>query len=293
MAFNLSALSNYTNEVGHELVAKMVANGNTADYVTIQPGIKSAMKIPVFNTTLFGTVQACGWTPSGTTTISQVTCTVTPLQLQDKLCLVDAETKFLQYQLAAGRAGLEDVVFAEKFVDEKLAQIKLYNDQYFWANATYGIVKQLITASASTVNTDTGTAWSTANAVSILDNFKTKVPAAIKGMNDITLFVGQDTFDIILVALKNANYYHIDPTMDINYVMQYLGLTIVGVAGLNGTGAGICTSKQNIIMGTDLMSDTDTIDVWYSKDNNEIRLAAYWKIGGCVLFPEFCVVKSS
>lgn len=293
MALNLNGLSNYTNEVGFDLIAKMVADTKTADFVTIQPGIKSSAKIPVFSTTLFGTAQACGWNPSGTTTITQVTCTVQPLQLQDSMCLVDAETKFLQYQLAAGRAGREDVNFAEQFVDEKLAQIKLYNDQYFWNNSTNGIRQRLITASASTINVSAGTAWSTANAISIVDTFKTSVPAAIKGMGDLVMFVGQDTWDIILIALKNANYFHLDPTVALNYEMNYLGVTIVGVAGLNSTGAAILTSKQNIIMGTDLMSDSDTIDVWYSKDNNEIRLAAYWKVGGCVLFPEFCVVKSS
>lgn len=290
MSFNLTGLSNYTDETSATLVKKMIAQAKTAQFCTIQPNIKSSMKIPLVNSVLSVAAQACGWVATGSTVLGQRTIVVDPKQITEALCLADAETKYLQYQIAAGAAGLQDVNFAQQFVDEKIEQLKLYNDVYFWS--TFKTTLQ--GNSATTVNVGSTTAWTVSNAVNIIDTMKTSVPAGIRSSGDLVMFVAEETFDTILIALKNANYFHIDPTQDLNYVMNYLGIKIVGVAGLNTSGTAVLTSKKNIIWGCDLMSDEETIDLWYSKDNREIRLAANWKAPqGNVLFYDLCVVKLS
>jgi len=290
MAFSLSGLADFTNEYGAEMVNKMVAAGKTFGYVTIQPGIKTADKINLISSTVAVAAGSCGWTASGTSTVGQKTLTVTPLQHQEALCIKDAEKKSLQYLISPGSKG-DDESFASRFVAEKSAQLSLYNENYFWTNATYGIVPQLVAVSATTVSIGSaGTAISIVNVIGFIDDIKTNIPAAIATMKPIC-FVGTDTFDKLVVALKNANYFHIDPTVSLDYSIEYLGMTIVGTVGLNGTNKIVCTVKENLYLGTDLMDENDKFDVWYSRDNNEIRMAAYWKIGQTFLFPDFVVAK--
>src|SRR4051812_13493143 len=114
MAFNLSNLSDYTNEYGADLIAKTVSQGQTIKNVTVQPGIKSADKINTYSSTIYLQAGACGWNSSGSTTLGQVTLTVDPIDMMDTLCVKDAEKKSLQWMIKPGSQG-DDVSFAEKF----------------------------------------------------------------------------------------------------------------------------------------------------------------------------------
>lgn len=291
MAFNLSGLSDYTNECGSALVNKMVAQGKTFQYITIQPGIKSAEKINLVSSTLGVVAGSCGWSPTASgSTVGQKTLTITSLQVQEAMCVKDAEKKSLQYLIAAGSKG-DDISFAEKFIEEKVGQLALYNENYFWSNATYGILPQLLAASASTVTIGSiGVAISTSNIIGFVDSIKTSIPAAIATLTPI-VFMSNSAFDMFVVALKTANLFHFDPSLNSNYEMNYLGMKIVGTPGLAGTNQIVCTVKENLYLGTDLLDETDKFDLWYSRDNNEIRLSAQWKIGQTFLFPDFVVWK--
>jgi hypothetical protein len=55
---------------------------------------------------------------------------------------------------------------------------------------------------------------------------------------------------------------------------------------LTGTKAIIAARKSNLVFGTDLESDLETYDLWYSKDNREARFESIFRAGVQVRFPD-------
>ncbi len=293
MAFSIGSLGSFSQETGIDLVTKAVTQAKTYNYCTIYPGNKSSIKVPLVNSTIAVADQGCLVAPSsavsGTTTLGQRTLTVSPKQVFESLCNTTLETTFYQYQMAAGKAGIQDLTFAEYIASEKLDQIKLWVDNYFWS--TLKITLQ--TNSGTTINVNSTTAFTTSNAITILDNFIISTPAQIKNQGDLIFFCGLETFNTCLIALKNANYYSaaLDVTSQLDEI-NYMGMKIVWVPGLAGTGTVLMTSKKNMAFTCDLMSDTDTMDVWYSKDAKSVLLNCDFKAPqGNTLFYDFCVVK--
>ena len=62
---------------------------------------------------------------------------------------------------------------------------------------------------------------------------------------------------------------------------------------LNGTKKIVAGDlKGNFFYGTDLEGDQEVFDLWYSKDNQEFRLAIKFNAGVQVAFPDQVVVKT-
>ena len=85
------------------------------------------------------------------------------------------------------------------------------------------------------------------------------------------------------------------------YMLPGTNVRVVGVAGLNMindpmvTGASayaVGANIKNLYFGCDLEGDNDTVDLWYSKDNQEFRLAVNFIAGVQVAFPDQAVLAT-
>jgi hypothetical protein len=47
-----------------------------------------------------------------------------------------------------------------------------------------------------------------------------------------------------------------------------------------------------MVVGVDLMSDEERLDIFYSRDNDEVRVRANFKIGAQIAFPENFVTNN-
>lgn len=313
MAFDLSTLSTYTNGYGQELVAKLVAKGQTSEVVNIHPDVKSAVSIPTHSTTLYLTAGSCGWNPSGSTVIGTMVLSVDPISYLEALCVQTAQQYQLQWETKAGTNG-DDVNFAEKFMDEKLKQVALANENLAWKGSkangtgnnarTDGYLAQLIntSASASTVNTTGFTGISSSNVIALFDSMRTIAPSAIKQADDLVLFCGLDSFDTYIQALRTANNFFYDVTgANTAYRIRIPGsnVTVIGTVGLDGTNpitnkaTAVLSPASNFYLGTDLFDESNRADLWYSQDFREIRCAIMYKLGYKIMFPEFVVIHKS
>lgn len=313
MAFNLGTLSTYTNGYGQELVAKMVAKGQTSEVVTIHPDVKSAVSIPTHSTTLYLTAGACGWSPSGSTVMGNMVLSVDPISYLEQLCVQTLEATQLQWQIKAGSSG-DDTAFIEYFMGEKIEQVALANENLAWQGSkahgtgnnalTDGYLAQLIntSASASTVNTSGYTGISTSNVIALFDHMRTIAPAAIKTAKDLTLFCGTDAFDYYITALRTANNFFYDVTgINSAYKIRIPGynVTVVGTVGLDGINpitnkaTAVLSTASNFYLGTDLFSESNRADLWYSQDYREVRCAIMYKLGYKIMFPEFVVIHKT
>ena len=76
MGLDVSALSDFNNEVAGELITKMVYGGSTMEYITIKEGVKFQEPINLMEVDLVLQNGTCVSTPSGSLDFSQRNITV-------------------------------------------------------------------------------------------------------------------------------------------------------------------------------------------------------------------------
>ena len=139
MSLNVSALGDFSNEVAGKIVPKIVYTGNTAEYTSVQEGIKYIEPLNLFEVDLH--IQegyGCATTPSGSATFTQRNIQVCGRQSFDSLCLKDLDTKYLG--ISSLDAGSYNTTWklAETYSDLIVNQMKKANDTFLW-NATSSV----------------------------------------------------------------------------------------------------------------------------------------------------------
>jgi hypothetical protein len=303
MAFNVSALANYTNEQSTELVLKSLFGSKTASILQaagqVQVGVKSAEALNILTSDLWFQTDGCGYTASGNTTFSQRNITVGKIKVEETLCPKTLEAKWMQTQMAAGSPT--SVPFEEQIGQDKANNIAKLLEIAMWQGDTAttntnpntnkfdGFIKLIDAASASTVagNTSSATSITTANVEDLIDNIYNVVPADISDASDLVLFVGIDTFKKYSTALRASNLFHYAADSEgMEIMIPATNVKMIAVGGLNGTNRMFLARLSNLFVGTDLANEEEDYRFWYSQDNDEVRFRASMKYGVQFAFPD-------
>ncbi len=298
MSFSLGTLTAYTEQQRLPLITKAVFSARTAALFTKQVGIKSAAALNLMDTdAVLAAGTACGWTASGTTTFSQRNITVAPMKIQEALCPRSLEQYWMQSQLTQG-STYDGVPFEQAFSEQKALRIAEALENAIWSGSTLvtGMLTILNAASGSTVSGNTGAVSSitTANVISVFDNIYNQIPQAILTRNDLVMFCGWNNFRTLIGAFKantGVMYNQVDlqGLADGDIIYPGTNVRVVAVPGLTGTNRIVCSYLGNFFYGTDLLSDEENFSLWYSKDNDEVRFQAAFKVGVQVAYPDLVV----
>ncbi len=298
MSFSLATLTAYTDQNRLPLITKAVFAARTAALFTKQVGIKSAAALNLMDTdAVLAAGTACGWTASGTTTFSQRNITVAQMKIQEALCPRSLEQYWMQTQLTQG-STYEGVPFEQAYAEQKALRIAEALENAIWSGSTLvtGLLTILNAASGSTVSGNTGAVSSitTTNAISVFDGIYNQIPQAILTRNDLVIFCGWTNFRTLIGALKantGVMYNQVDlqGLADGDIVYPGTNVRVVAVPGLTGTNRLVCSYLGNFFYGTDLLSDEENFSLWYSKDNDEVRFQAAFKVGVQVAYPDLVV----
>jgi len=171
MAFDVSGLSNYTEENEQKLITSSVFGSKTISMMIPMVGVKSSEKINIMETdAVFQAGGTCGWNASGTTALTQRTVTVGKIKVQEALCPKTLEAKYTQNLLQQG-SNPEAIPFEKEYTDKKVALIAAQMETAVWQgdttsgtnNLSYfdGLIKNIGKAYSATgtinVNAITGT----------------------------------------------------------------------------------------------------------------------------------------
>ena len=303
MAFSLASLTAYTDQERLPLITKAVFSARTAALFTKQVGIKSAAALNLMDTdAALQSGTACGWNvagaASGTTTFTQRNITVAPMKIQEALCPRSLEQYWMQSQLTQG-SNYDGVPFEQAFAEQKALRIAEALENAIWSGSTLvtGLLTILNAASGSTVSGNTAAisgSITTANAIQIFDNIYTRIPQAILTRNDLVIFCGWDVFRTLIGALKSNtgvmyNQVDLQGLADGDIIYPGTNVRVVAVPGLLGYNRLVCSYLGNFFYGTDLLSDEENFSLWYSKDNDEVRFQAAFKVGVQVAYPDLVV----
>jgi hypothetical protein len=309
MAFSVSTLANYTKENEALLVTASVLGAKTASLIksagNVMVGVKSAETINIMDTdAFFQAGGTCGWNASGTTSFTQRTVTVGKIKVQEALCPKTLEAKYLQKALPTG-SMYDSIPFEQEYTDKKAVTIASQLETAIWQGDTAsangnlnkfdGLIK-LIGAASGVVDANVSgfvsgaplSSITASNVISLLDGVYKAIPAKVVAADDMTIFVGQDTFRTYTIALKNANMfnYAFDGKADSEFVLPATTIKVVAVAGLNGTNDVFALRLSNLFLGTDLLNEEEKFEIFFAKEADEVRFAAEFKMGVNIAFPD-------
>ena len=109
MAFDVSTLSAYIEQMDFPLIAQMQATGGLAEVADIQAGIKGSSNLQFLSTDVVFGADGCSRTASGTTALTQKTLTVGAIAVSEDLCIKDLNGYWAQVLVKKGAAGEEEM----------------------------------------------------------------------------------------------------------------------------------------------------------------------------------------
>jgi hypothetical protein len=305
MAFDVTALTNYTKENEALLVTSSVLGAKTATLIknagNVLPGVKSSEKVNIMDTdAIFQAGGTCGFNSSGTTSFSQRTLTVGKIKINESLCPKTLETKYLQKALPEG-SRYDSIAFAADYTDKKAARIAAQLETALWAGDTAsanvnlnkfdGLVKLIGTSAVEANNTTyygtPATSITSTNVVAIVDALYKAIPAQVVAKDDMTIFVSQDVFRTYTIALKNANMfnYSFDGKADSEFFLPGTSVKVVATPGLNGINKLYAMRLSNLFLGVDLLDEeANRWELFFAKEADEVRFVSEFKMGVQVAF---------
>ena len=125
------------------------------------------------------------------------------------------------------------------------------------------------------------TTISTTNVLDILDGMWSSIPDNISEATDLSLWVPTSVYKKYIIALKNANLFHIsveDGTEKL-YGTNVAIRPTVGLPGAAGQERMILTRDSNITIGSDGDKEEDNLEIWYSQDDRVNKMNITFKRG--------------
>lgn len=307
MALDLAGLTNYVKENELQLTSAAIFSAKTASLIeaqgNVQVGIKSAETINVMTTdAVFQAGGTCGFSSSGTTTITQRSLTVGKIKIQESICPKTFEAKYTQKALREG-SSYDYMAYAAEYSAQKVERIGAALETAIWQGDTasgtanlarfdglikiidslgYGGAGDPIDGNAADLTTLT-----TGNVIAAVDAIFVALPAALLDKTDVVIFAGNDTFREYVLALRAANLFHYPvDAANMELVIPGTNVKLIGVNGLNGTDKMFGLSMANLYLGTDLLGEQERFELFFAKEADEMRFVVEFKMGVQVAFPD-------
>jgi len=309
MSLNVSALADFNNQIAGELLLKLVYGGSTIEYVTVQEGVKYLEPINLFEVSLGIQNGTCVSTPSGSATFTQRNIQVCPRTSFDALCLKDLDTKYLGISSLDRGSYNETWALTNAYSELLVNQFQKANDQFLWQQESGSYSQYGGTCSVSGLNyiitgstagvvvpaSVTGSAFSSANALTVMDTMIESLSADVADRDDLTFFMSVSNFRKYVTAIRSANNFYFDPASITNrgnlleMMYPFQSIKVVGTIGLQGSDRVVLGPAKQIVVGTDLLSDFSEFQLWYDINTDTLRHRISTKLGVNIAFPEFWV----
>ena len=286
--FVVTSLPAYVQD-NKDLLIKNFAlvGGETRKRISVQTGIKKDEHINYLNLTpTFQSGVGCGFTAQGEATLTQRLIETARFKVNMEFCPDTLIGKYAEYQVSINASENESLPF-EAYIMEAL---------------TNEIVKKIET-----------TIWGGVKGTDLIDGFITLAKAdsdvvdvVIEGtsayadilkvynaMSEYTLeqggeiYVSPAKFRAFMQEMVEKNYFHYNPgnAEPGEFLLPGSNVKVVRTPGLAGKTEVVGTFAKNMYYGCDLENAAEDIKVWYSDDDDLIKVSAKWNMGVQFAFP--------
>ena len=293
MGLDVSALSDFNNEVAGKVVPKIVFEGYTTSILPIQEGIKYQEPLNIFEVDLQVQNGDCVSTPSGSFDATQRTITVTQRTSYDGLCLDNLNKKYLGISSLDRGSYNETFKLASVYTEQIVNQMKKADDAFLWGSGQFGDWTSGSTAGVVIPDAATGSI-SSGTIIGITDAMIDNLSDDVADRDDLTIWMSVANFRKFITALRGLNNYFFDPgaitnrtgVLQIAYPFQ--NVKVVGTSGITGSRIALMPDGYAVV-GVDLLSDVDNFQLWYDMNADQLKHRLKSKLGSQVAFPEYIV----
>jgi hypothetical protein len=298
-SYVVSSITGFTDQSSQELMAKALIGATTPKYANVKLGIKGTQTLNLVDSTPVFQAGACGWSASGTTTLTQRDITVCPERINESLCPDSLYDTYQSMLLTPGQTE-ESVPFEQVIADLKVKQIQQRIEQQLWQATTAGGdcfdgFKTLIASGQTGVAVSaSGTTFSPSAAYGSNGNPITEVDKLINALDDnamaredLVCFMSYANFRLYVQALTRANFFAnyiggTSVTASMEATHPNTNVLVIPTIGLNGSNQITIGPKEYTVVGFDLLQDHERLDIWWSRDNDEVRIRGNYNYGAQV-----------
>jgi hypothetical protein len=304
MGWDVEALDEFIVDDSTEISTRALYVGDTLETIAIQEGVKYKEKLKDMDVDFtWQDGSGCGWTPDGSVKLSDRELQVYLMKIEVPFCNLDLVETWAQRALKAGQiAQLEDFPFQEaivKYLADKNAE--KMEDQVWNATIAGGDFfngfESLIAANSGDMielNTAEATVINSTNAYDV-------IWAAFKQMNQTPAGKAIIKSGAIIMVTTNQFLDLVKNMVDLNFYSNAEAneAAEAGQIRLHGTKTIVkefvgrteddkfyIANPNNFVFGRDLSSDMTNIDIWYNKDDEEIRTRLRFNAGTQLRFVE-------
>ena len=158
-----------------------------------------------------------------------------------------------------------------------------------------GFYHTIATGTTGVVAVVGATAPSSTTMLTCVDELIAACPEAIRMDDDLIVFMSPTNYNNYVVNLRTANYFHFSPEEAGEEFITFhpaTNIRVVGVPGLTGANRIVLGKSSQFVIGVGLMDDTERLDMWYSRDNDEVRLQGQFNLASNIAFPENFVTNN-
>ena len=284
----VTGITGYVEEHRSELLSKAMLDGRSRRAFNLMTDVKGPTTLNIMDTNVVFGITQCGWNESGSTEFSQRKLEPKALSVNMAFCDKKLLGTYAQYEVKVA-AGLEEMPFEEKWTSQILASVNDQIEKMLYQGTGEGAeFKGLIPILSAETGTVKVNVSSGSSAYEYLKEVAKAIPVAVKSP---VILVSTPLYREYMQDLVAANLYHFDPANGENeYKLPGTDIRVIAVDGLNGVENVIAADMANLFYGVSADEDSDTFDLWYSKDNREFRLAINFIAGVQVAFPNEVVL---
>ena len=285
MSYNLANLQTYTDEMSFELISKAVLQTSVMDYASIRSGLKfGTTTINLLDADIAVADRACGWDAAGNLTYSQVEIDMQEKQTKQALCPTDLRDYYLAERLSAS-AHAEEVPFEEVTVNLFVEKIRKWNEDYLGSQ----IIAKITVALGATTSGQTVASIPSTIINDVMDLIDAVDPSVLD-RDDLGVIMSPAYFNMLRRALTAQNLFHFNaPGVNNNTELMMPGtdFRVIKSSGFSTSAtypavtgdSFIAGPLKDIVVGCGLEDDFDMLKVFYSADNDEVRVMGSWRIG--------------
>ena len=293
MAYTVSSLPAYVEQNRLPLLAASILKGKTIEVINRQSGVKGSAALNIVDITApFQAGNTCGFSASGNDTFSQRVIETVMVKVEKEWCWKDLIGKWAEYEYRVV-AGEKTLAFEEFFMNKVAEKIAAEIEKIIWQGSATPAITGLLahfTAASQTIQASTG-----ATALENVKEVYMDIPEAV--LDRAAIFVDADVFRAAVSDLVASNLYHYDPNVPVDeFVLPGTNTRVIKVNGLNSateqskTSLIVAADPENLFYGYDIEDSEKALDVWYSKDNDTIRMRMITNIGTQIAFPSEVVI---
>lgn len=286
MAFDLTGLSAYTDELSFELISKAVLTTELMENINVRTGLSAGtVAINLMDGDLNVSDRSCGFTPSGDINFTQVDITIVDKQIKMTVCPTDLREYYLSQQMSPSAvAGGEEVPFETVIADYYIKKIKNYNEGFLInGDGTVNGIKAQVTAGNGANVPGTPLAWTPTNAVAQALDIYDEIGDAVIDRDDLIMVMSPANYRTLTRALVAANLFHYN-SVEGNEITFLPGTNVklVKSSGLVGSNYVFAGPAEFVVAGTGLTDDMSSFALMYDPYEDIVKVRAYWRLGVAV-----------